>query len=203
MKATALLATLMLGLLAALPAAEAYVPRTLHQIAFLTLAPGLQADHSDGFVQGIRELGYVEDKNIIINYWGSAGNVDRLRENAAELVRLGVHVIVTGGPLATRAPPQMTHTIPIVMAGDFQSVGDGFVASLGQPGSNITGVTTLTRELSGKRLELLKDTVPRMARVAVLSGSHGSQCGTAVTGHGGRGPCVGSPGASPGGARAR
>ncbi len=168
MKATALLATLVLGLLAALLAAEAYVPRTLHRIAFLTLAHGLQADRSEAFVQGLRELGYVEDKNIIIKYWGSAGNVDRLRENAAELVRLGVHVIVTGEPLATRAAKEMTRTIPIVMAGDFDPVGDGFVASLGQPGGNITGVTTLTRELSGKRLELLKDTVPGMARVAVL-----------------------------------
>src|SRR5262245_38595581 len=84
------------------------------------------------------------------------------------MVRLGVHVIVTGGPLATRAAKDMTHTIPIVMAGDFDPVEDGFVASLGQPGGNITGVTTLTRELSGKRLELLKDTVPGMARVAVL-----------------------------------
>src|SRR5713101_6079164 len=168
MKATALLATLVLGLLAALLAAEAYVPRTLHRIAFLALAHGLQADRSEAFVQGLRELGYVEDKNIIIKYWGSAGNVDRLRENAAELVRLGVHVIVTGEPLATRAAKEMTRTIPIVMAGDFDPVGDGFVASLGQPGGNITGVTTLTRELSGKRLELLKDTVPGMARVAVL-----------------------------------
>ena len=168
MKATALLATLVLGLLAALLAAEAYVPRTLHRIAFLTLAHGLQADRSEAFVQGLRELGYVEDKNIIIKYWGSAGNVDRLRENAAELVRLGVHVIVTQGSLATRAATEMTRTIPIVMSGDSDPVGDGFVASLGQPGGNITGVTTLTRELSGKRLELLKDTVPGMARVAVL-----------------------------------
>jgi putative tryptophan/tyrosine transport system substrate-binding protein len=168
MKATALLATLVLGILAALLAAEAQQPRTIPRIAFLTLAPGLRAVRSEGFVQGLRELGYVEGQNIIIEYWGSGSNVDRLRENAAELVRLGVHVIVTGGPVATRAAKEMTHTIPIVMAGDYDPVGDGFVASLGQPGGNITGVTTLTRELSGKRLELLKDTVPGMARVAVL-----------------------------------
>jgi putative ABC transport system substrate-binding protein len=168
MKATALLATLVQGLLAALLAAEAYVPRTRPRIAFLTLAPGLQAVHSEEFVQGLHELGYVEDKNIIIEYWGSAGNVERLRENAVELVRLGVQVIVTGGPLATHAAKEMTRTIPIVMARDFDLIGDGFVASLGRPGGNITGVTTLTRELSGKRLELLKDTVPGMTRVAVL-----------------------------------
>src|SRR5919198_3576828 len=119
MKATALLATLVLGILAALLAADAQVPRTIPRIAILTLAPGLRAARSEGFVQGLRELGYVEGQNIIIEYWGSGGNVERLRENAAELVRREVHVIVTGGPVVTRAVKEMTRTIPIVMAGDY------------------------------------------------------------------------------------
>src|SRR5262252_10212023 len=103
-----------------------------------------------------------------MEYRWSAGNVERLRANAAEVVRLGVDIIITGGPEATRAAKEMTRTIPIVMAGDIDPVGDGFVASLGRPGGNITGVSALTRDLSGKRLELLKDLVPGLARVAVL-----------------------------------
>jgi len=119
-------------------------------------------------MQGLRELGYVEGKNLIMEYRWSAGNIERLREHAAELVRLGVHVMVTGGPVATRAAQDMTRMIPIVMARDIDPVGDGFVASLARPGGNITGVTTLSRELTEKQLELLKDTVPGLARVAVL-----------------------------------
>jgi len=160
--------TLTLALLLVPLASAAQLPRTIPRIAYLALAPGPWAVSSEAFGQGLRELGYVEGQNIILEYRWSAGNVDRLRENAAELVRLGVHVIVTGGPLATRAAKDMTPTIPIVMARDFDPVADGFVASLGRPGGNITGVTALTRELSGKRLELLKDTVPGMARVAIL-----------------------------------
>jgi putative tryptophan/tyrosine transport system substrate-binding protein len=149
-------------------ASEAQLPGTAPRIAYLSLAPGPWAAHSEAFVQGLRELGYVEGQNLIMEYRWSAGNVDRLREHAAELVRLGVHVIVTGGPLATRAARDTTRTIPIVMANDSDPIGDGFVASLGQPGGNITGVSALIRELSAKRLELLKDTVPGMTRVAVL-----------------------------------
>src|SRR5262249_28402541 len=86
---------------------------------------------SEAFVQGLRELGYVEGQNLILEYRWSAGNVDRLRDHAAELVRLGVHVMVTGGPLATRAARDTTRTIPIVMANDSDPIEDGFVASLG------------------------------------------------------------------------
>jgi len=149
-------------------ASEAQRPRTIPRIAYLSVSPGPCTAGCEGFVQGLRELGYVEGKNIIMEYWWSAGNVERLREHAAELVRLGVSVIVTGGPLATRAAKDMTPTIPIVMATDFDPVADGFVASLGRLGGNITGVSALTRELSGKRLELLKDLVPGLARVAVV-----------------------------------
>jgi putative ABC transport system substrate-binding protein len=153
-------------------ASEAQLPRTIPRIAYLALAPGpadaVSSERSEALAHGLHELGYVEGQTIILEYWWSAGNVERLRENAAELVRRGVHVIVTQGAVATRAAKDMTRTIPIVMAGDTDPVGDGFVASLGRPGGNITGVTTLHRDLSGKRLELLKDTVPGMARVAVL-----------------------------------
>jgi putative ABC transport system substrate-binding protein len=162
--------TLILSLLAAPLASEAQRPQTIPRIAYLALRPGpcIDSPPCEGFVQGLRELGYVEGTNILLEYKSSAGHLEQLRAQAAELVRLGVHVIVTQGPLATRAARDMTGTVPIVMAGDFDPIGDGFVASLGQPGGNITGVTTLSRDLSGKRLELLKDTVPGMVRVAVF-----------------------------------
>ena len=165
-----LLVTLALSLLVAPIATEAQPPQTLPRIAYLALRPGPCTDSPpcEGFVQGLRELGYAEGTNILLEYGSSAGHLEQLRAQAAEMVRLGVHVIVTQGPLATRAAKDMTRTIPIVMAGDFDPIGDGFVASLGQPGGNITGVTTLSRELTGKRLELLKDTVPGMVRVAVF-----------------------------------
>lgn len=162
--------TLTLALLAVSLTAEAQRSQTVPRIAYLALRPGpcIGSPPCEGFVQGLRELGYVEGTNIILEYGSGAGHIDQLRAHAAELVRLGVHVIVTQGPLATRAARDMTRTIPIVMAGDFDPIGDGFVTSLGQPGGNITGVTVLSRDLSGKRLELLKDTVPGMVRVAVF-----------------------------------
>jgi putative ABC transport system substrate-binding protein len=170
--ALTLIVALTLGLFVVPLASEAQLPRTIPRIVYLALAPGpsdaVSSERSEALAQGLRELGYVEGQTLIMEYWWSAGNVDRLRENAAELVRLGVHVIITQGAVATRAAKDMTRTIPIVMAGDTDPVGDGFVASLGRPGGNITGVTTLHRELSGKRLELFKDTVPGVARVAVL-----------------------------------
>ena len=95
-------------------------------------------------------------------------NCDRLPALAAELVRLKVDVIVTGGPAPTRAAKEATSTIPIVMAQDNDPVGDGFVASLARPGGNITGLSNFAPELSGKRLELLKEIVPKLSRVAVL-----------------------------------
>jgi putative tryptophan/tyrosine transport system substrate-binding protein len=164
----ALLVTLTFGLLVVPLASGAQLPRTTPRIAYLSLAPGPGSVYSEAFVQGLRELGYVEGQSLILEYRWSAGNVDRLRDHAAELVRLGVHVMVTGGPLATRAARDTTRTIPIVMANDSDPIEDGFVASLGRPGGNITGVSALTRDLSAKRLELLKDTVPGLTRVAVL-----------------------------------
>jgi ABC-type uncharacterized transport system substrate-binding protein len=163
-----LLVTLTLTILVAPLAAKAQLSSTIPRIAYLSLAPGPCTAGCAGVMQGLRELGYVEGQHILLEYRWSAGHVERLREHAAELVRLGVHVMVTGGPVATQAAHDMTRTIPIVMARDQDPVGDGFVASLGRPGGNITGVTTLSRELTGKRLELLKATVPGLASVAVL-----------------------------------
>ena len=113
----------------------------------------------------------MEGKNIVIEYRYAEGKLDRLPALAAELVRLKVDVIVTGGPTATRAAKEATTTIPIVMAQDGDPVGNGFVASLARPGGNITGLSTLAPELSGKRLELLKEIVPKLSRVAVFGTS--------------------------------
>jgi len=121
--------------------------------------------------QGLRELGYVEGKNIVIEWRSAEGKLDRLPALAAELVRLKVDVIVTGGPQSTRAAKEATVTIPIVMAFDNDPVGNGFVASLARPGGNITGLSTLYPEISGKQLELLKEIVPRLSRLAVLGNS--------------------------------
>jgi putative ABC transport system substrate-binding protein len=113
----------------------------------------------------------VEGKNIVIEYRFGEGKLDRLPAMVAELVRLKVDVIVTGGPSATRAAKEASATIPIVMATNTDPVGDGFVASLARPGGNITGLSTLAPEISGKRLEILKEVVPRLSRVVVFETS--------------------------------
>jgi putative tryptophan/tyrosine transport system substrate-binding protein len=122
-----------------------------------------------GFGQGLLEFGYVEGKNLSIEYrWGD-GNFDRLPGMAAELVRLNVDVIISGNTAALLALQKATQTIPIVMLGPGDPVATGLVGSLAGPGGNITGVSLMGRELSGKRLELLKEVVPKLARVTVLS----------------------------------
>ena len=118
--------------------------------------------------QGLRELGYVEGKNIVIEFRSAQGEQDRLPALVAELIRLKIDVIVSAGPAVTRSAKQATTTIPIVMASDDDPVGSGFVASLARPGGNITGLATYGPEISGKQLELLKDTVPKLTRVGVL-----------------------------------
>jgi putative ABC transport system substrate-binding protein len=130
-----------------------------------------EAARVEAFRQGLRELGYIEGKNIVIEWRHAEGKLDRLPALAAELVRLKVDVIVTGGGNATRAVKQVTSTIPIVMAQSVDPVADGVVTSLAQPGGNITGLSRLSPELNGKQLELLKETVPRLARAAVFGTS--------------------------------
>jgi len=123
------------------------------------------------FRQGLRELGYVEGKNIVIEYRYGEGKLDLLPTLAAELVHLRVAVIVTTGSTATRPAKAATSRVPIVMGSDNDPVGNGFVASLARPGGNITGLSNLAQDLSGKQLELLKEIVPKLSRVAVFGTS--------------------------------
>ena len=125
----------------------------------------------EAFQRGMRELGYVEDKNVAIEWRFGDGKPERLPGIVAEIVRLKVNVIVTGGPSTNHAAKEATVTIPIVMGYDTDPVGNGFVASLARPGGNITGLSTLSPEISGKQLDLLKETVPKLSRVAVLGNS--------------------------------
>lgn len=123
------------------------------------------------FLDGLRELGYLEGKNVVIDWRFADGKHDRLPELAAELVRLKVDIIVTAGPQQTGPAKKATSTIPIVMAFDNDPVGNGWVESLARPGGNITGLSTLAPEISQKRLELLTEVVPKLSRVAVLGNS--------------------------------
>jgi putative tryptophan/tyrosine transport system substrate-binding protein len=148
-------------------AVEAQNAAKVYRIGVLHLTPDLA--RMEAFRDGLSKLGYVEGQDIAILDRLAEGKVHRLPELAAELVRLKVDVIVTGGATTTYAAQQATRTIPIVMAADDNPVEDGFIVSLGRPGTNITGLTTLSRELNGKRLALLKEAIPRLARVAVLS----------------------------------
>src|SRR5262249_15962928 len=148
-------------------------PKKVPRIGFLGVtSPSTIAARIEAFRQGLRELGYVEGKNIVIEYRWAEGKFDRLPDLANELARLKVDVIVTSGPRQTRAAKEATVTIPIVMGFDSDPVGNGFVASLARPGGNITGLATFAPELSGKQLELLKEIVPKLSRVAVLGTSN-------------------------------
>jgi putative tryptophan/tyrosine transport system substrate-binding protein len=147
---------------------EAQQPKKVPRIGFMIgTSPSIIPDRIEGFRRGLRELGYVEGKNIVIEYRVAEGKVERLPNLLAELVRLKVDVIVTGG-IVNHAAKQATTTIPIVIAFDGDPVGNGLVASLARPGGNITGLSALYPELSGKQLELLKETVPRLSRVVVI-----------------------------------
>ena len=149
--------------------AEAQQPTKIPRIGYLnTTSPSAVAARTEAFRQGLRELGHEEGKNIVIEYRHAEGKPDRLSTLAAELVRLKVDAIVTTGPTVTRAAKEATSTIPIVMSFDTDPVGNGFVASLARPGGNITGMSSLAPEISGKQLELLKEIVPKLSRVAVL-----------------------------------
>jgi putative ABC transport system substrate-binding protein len=135
------------------------------------LVDGTSSTHStriEAFREGLRELGYVEEKNIAIEYRYTAGMADRLPDLITEFVSLKVEVIVTAGTRAVLAAKKATKTIPIVFASVGNPVETGIVDSLAQPGANVTGLSSFTRDLSGKRLELLKEAFPKVARVAYL-----------------------------------
>jgi putative ABC transport system substrate-binding protein len=153
--------------------AEAQQPKNLPRIGYLTGGfASSGSPRTDALRQGLRELGYVEGKNIVIEYRYAEGKLDRLPALVAELVRLNVQIIVAGGGgRATRSAKEATKAIPIVMAQDSDPVGNGFVASLAQPGGNVTGLSSLSTGLSGKRLELLKEILPKLSRAAVLGTS--------------------------------
>jgi putative ABC transport system substrate-binding protein len=161
-----------LGLALAPLVGEAQQTTKVTSIGYIT-GPSLSANAAriEAFRQGLRELSYVEGKNIVIEWRSADGKPDRLPALAAELVRLKVAVIVTSGGAPTRRAKEATSTIPIVMTNDPDPVGDGFVASLARPGGNITGLSTFAPELSGKRLEILREVVPKLSRVAVLGSS--------------------------------
>lgn len=165
----ALIVTLALSILAAPLLADAQQPTKIPRIGFLWPgSPGTTSHLMEEFQQGLRDLGYVEGRNIAIERRYSEGRNERLPDLASELVRLKVDIIVTFGTPAVQAARNVSGMIPIVFAVADDPVRSGLVASLARPGGNITGLSTLALELSGKRLELLKETVPRLSRVAVL-----------------------------------
>jgi putative ABC transport system substrate-binding protein len=159
------------GLLAAPLAAQAQQAKKIPRIGILlTVSPELPLSRAllDAFRRGLREHGYVEGQNIAIEYRSAQGRVDRFPALAAELARVKVDVIVTGATPAALAAKQVTTSIPIVAGVMADPVGDGLVASLARPGGNVTGLTFLAPGLVAKRLQLLKEAVPRVSRVAAL-----------------------------------
>jgi putative tryptophan/tyrosine transport system substrate-binding protein len=152
--------------------AQAQQPTKVPRVGFLgASSPSAISGRLDAFRQGLRALGYVEGKNILIEYRYAEGKLDRLPALAADLVRVKVDVMVLAGPASIHPAKEATNTIPIVMANDADPVGSGVIASLARPGGNITGLSNLAPEIGGKRLEILKEIVPRLARAAVLGTS--------------------------------
>jgi putative ABC transport system substrate-binding protein len=159
-----------LGLLAAAPRVQAQ-PGKVYRIGYLTVNPVSAQNSSSNpgrFLQGLRELGYIEGRDIVVEYRDAGGRPEQLFDRAAELVRLNVDVILAFGSVDVEATRRATQTIPIIMVYVHDPVERGFVASLARPGGNVTGLTTLGSELQGKRLELLREVRPGLMRVAVL-----------------------------------
>jgi putative ABC transport system substrate-binding protein len=146
--------------------------RGISRIGYLVASSAsVNASRAEAFRQGLRERGYIEGRNITIEWRYANGKLDQLPLLAADLVKLNVEVIVTAGPADTRAAKKATSRIPIVMTFDNDPVGNGFVASLARPGTNITGLSTLAPELSGKQLEILNEIIPKLQRLAVVRSS--------------------------------
>jgi putative ABC transport system substrate-binding protein len=149
--------------------AEAQQPTKVPRIAYLfTVSLSLNTDRIEAFRQGLRELGYFEGKNITIAFRTAEGKLERYPELLAELVRLNVDIILVGGNSGIRAAKEATSTIPIIMTSVGDPVALGLVASLARPGGNITGLTQMAPDLTGKRLELLKEILPKVTRVAFI-----------------------------------
>jgi putative ABC transport system substrate-binding protein len=158
------------GLLALPLAARAQQSARIPRIGYVsgTGSAADQGPYVEALREGLRELGQIEGRNFSIEYRGAEGKLDRVPSIVDELVRLKVDVIVAPFPAAIRAAKQATKTIPVVMVTGLDPVANGIVDSLARPGGNITGVATLTQDLNAKRLELLKEVVPRLSRIAVL-----------------------------------
>ena len=164
--------TLSAMLFALCPSAEAQQPKKVPRIGYLGAASySANRARVEALRQGLREAGYIEGQNIIIDYRYAEEKFDRLSALAAELVGLKVDLIVSGGSAATGPAKNASATIPIVMTNDPDPVANGFVSSLARPGGNITGLSTLAREISGKRLEILREVVPKLSRVVVFGSS--------------------------------
>ena len=174
--------------------AQAQQPKKVPLIGYLSAAdPASESARAEAIRLALRERGYIEGQNIATEYRYAEGKRDRFPELAAELVRLKVDIIVVaGGAALIRAAMNATKTIPIVMVGGgVDPVEAGLVESLARPGGNVTGITNLTRELGGKRLELLKEAVPKLARVAVLyDPARSGQCTRGERGSPSRGACA-------------
>jgi putative ABC transport system substrate-binding protein len=168
-RAVVLSVLLVFAFLAAPVPSPSQQPGKVYRIGYLgNSSPALERDHVDAFRQGLRDLGYAEGQNLLIEFRWAEGRYERFPEFVAELVRLKVDVILTAGTPGALAAKQATQTTPIVMAVSGDAVGTGLVRSLARPGGNLTGLTRMTRDLDGKRLELLKEIVPRLSRVAIL-----------------------------------
>jgi len=169
MRLIGLAVVLTVGLALAPLAAETQPPGKVPRIGVLVVATrSFLSTRIETFRQGLRELGYIEGKNVLIEYRYAEGKLDLLPALASELVQLKVDVIVTASPPGVQAAKNATSTIPIVFAAIGDPVGSGFVASLARPGGNVTGLSILLPELSGKRLELLKEAFPKVTRVVIL-----------------------------------
>ncbi len=156
---------------------EAQQAQKIPRIGYLTsVSPATDSSRSEAFRQGLRELGYVEGKNIVIEYRYAEGELNRLPGLADELVQLKVDLIVASSTPGVLAAKNATKTVPIIMTNVGDPVGEGVVASLARPGGNVTGSAAVAPDLSGKRLELLKETIPKLSRVGVLwdPGSQGT-----------------------------
>ena len=161
--------TLALGILAAPLPVDAQQKANIYRIGFLgNSTAALEANLVGPFRDGLRDLGYVEGRNVVIEYRWAEGKYERFPALIAELIALKVHVIVTAGTPATLAVKKATTSVPLVMIAVGDPVGTGIIATLARPGGNITGLTSISPELDGKRLELLREVVPKISHIAVL-----------------------------------
>ena len=168
-KEAGLIVTLCVGILIFAPLTDAQQKPPIHRIGFLgNSTAALEANLVGPFREGLRDLGYVEGRNILIEYRWAEGKYDRFPALIAELIGLKVDVIVTAGTPATQAVKKATTSVPLVMVAVGDPVATGIVASLRRPGGNITGLTSMAEALDGKRFELLREVLPTVSRVAVL-----------------------------------